>query len=98
MITRFPSGVAWTEVGYHPVGMNPATRLRPLCETSITQTLLLSALATKSVFWSPVRAIAFGVDPEGAFGERPVFTDSIGRPDSESITVTSSELPQETKS
>src|SRR5439155_24643075 len=65
---RLPSGVTRTEVGYQPTGIKPSERLRPGVLTSKTATILLSALATKRVFSSGVRATLFGVDPGGALG------------------------------
>src|SRR5690349_4770873 len=66
--SRDPSFVNWTPVGYQPVGMKPSTWLAPGFFTSITATVLLSALATTSVEPSGERASAFGVEPAGEFG------------------------------
>src|ERR1035437_9831446 len=63
-----PSGVTRTEVGYQPTGMNPNERLLPGFSTSKTATVLLSALATNSIFSSGDSARLFGVDPGGALG------------------------------
>src|SRR6266498_3998811 len=63
-----PSGVTRTDVGYHPTGMKPSERLLPGALTSNTATLLLSALATNSVFSSGDKARLFGVEPGGRPG------------------------------
>src|SRR5262249_19304076 len=97
-IIRLPPGHAITAEGYHPVGMNPATRLDPLFDTSITQIALLSALATYSELPSGESASAFGVLPAGAFGVREHLMVSMARLEATSSTLTSSEFPQETKS
>src|SRR5437764_1586011 len=65
---RLPSGVTRTEVGYHPTGMNPSERLLPGALTSNTATLLLSPLATNSVFSPGERARLVGVQPVGEPG------------------------------
>src|SRR5258706_4298285 len=95
---RFPSGLTSTAEGYHPVGINPATRLAPRLDTSITQSALLSALATYSVSPSGESARAFGVLPAGALGVREHLMVSTCRREVASRTVTSSELPQLTNS
>jgi hypothetical protein len=63
-----PSRLIMAAVGYQPVGMKPSTWLRPLSETSMTATVLLSALATGSRFSSGDKLTEFGVDPGGAAG------------------------------
>src|SRR5579872_3429428 len=73
-----PSGLTPTADGYQPVGMKPATRLFPQREMSITQTSLLSALATYRVRLSGEIASASGVLPDGACGVRVVLTVSRG--------------------
>src|ERR1043166_3309675 len=63
-----PSGVARTDVGYQPTGMNPSERLLPGVLTSKTATTLLSALATNNVRSSGESARLFGVLPGSACG------------------------------
>src|SRR5437763_11324087 len=60
---RLPSGVARTQVGYHPVGINPSDRLLPGCETSKSANALMLAFATYNVFSSGESARLFGVEP-----------------------------------
>src|SRR2546421_1561310 len=83
-----PSGVTRTEVGYQPTGMKPSERLLPGVRTSKTATLLLSALATNSVFPSGASARLFGVEPGGKPGYNEAIRVSSGFPVSVSITVT----------
>ena len=66
--SRRPSGVTRTEVGYHPVGMNPIDRLRPGCRTSKTAIALMLAFETKSKDSSGLRATLLGVEPGGESG------------------------------
>src|SRR5438067_4422283 len=75
-------------LGYQPVGMNPITCDCPRSWISTTATLLLSALATKSL--SPDSASAIGVEPMGALGSRDVRIDSVtfGASETASITLT----------
>ena len=64
----FPSGVTRTDVGYQPAGIKPSERLFPGMLTSKTATMLLSALATKSIFSSGDSARLLGVEPGGECG------------------------------
>src|SRR2546429_6820309 len=77
-----PSGVTRTEVGYQPAGMKPSERLLPGVLTSNTASVLLSALATKSICSSGERARLFGVEPGGDCGERAAQIRSRARPQS----------------
>src|SRR5262245_24735047 len=67
-ITRLPSAVVVTNVGYQPVGKKPSIRLLPCSSMSTTAIELLSALATYSVSPSGDNANEFGVLPAGALG------------------------------
>src|SRR6266545_6229254 len=83
-----PSGVTRTEVGYQPTGMKPSERLLPGALTSNTAMLLLSALATNSVFSSGDKARLFGVEPGGRPGYSEAESVSSVLPLSVSSTVT----------
>src|ERR1044071_1306943 len=86
--SRLPSGVTRTDVGYQPTGMNPSERLLPGTPTSNTARLLLSALATNSVFSSGDRARLLGVEPGGRPGCRDAVNVSSVLPVPVSNTVT----------
>src|SRR5258708_32049388 len=75
-MTRLPSAVVETRVGYHPVGRNPSGRLLPRSVTSITDTELLSALATYSRSPAGDNASEIGVLPAGALGPSAVLMTS----------------------
>src|SRR3954464_3847068 len=60
---REPSRSKRTPVGYQPTGIQPWTADAPGFETSARVTVLLSALATRSVRPSGDSARPFGVDP-----------------------------------
>src|SRR5690348_4563800 len=73
----FPSGDTARDDGYHPVGMKPFSSERFGFRISITATLLLSALATKSSVPAALTATASGVDPTGSEIRTDVFIVSI---------------------
>ncbi len=77
--------------------MNPLTWLRPGAAMSMTATLLLSALATKSVLPSGATASASGVLPSGALGKSAVWIVSVTIPRRVSITETQLLEAQATK-
>jgi hypothetical protein len=66
--TRLPSRENAAAVGYQPDGRKPETRLSPGRDTSATATVLLSALAMRSVAPSGERPSPLGVEPGGALG------------------------------
>src|SRR5207244_3035117 len=92
-----PSRENMAAVGYQPVGMNPSTSLCPGFATSITATVLLSALATSRRLSSGERLTWFGVDPGGACGNIDTEICSAARPVSRSIAHTALVFAQATK-
>src|SRR6185436_12484209 len=64
----FPASSKRTDVGCHPVGMNPSDLAFPGSDTLNTARLLLSALATSRNVPSFDKARLVGVLPLGAFG------------------------------
>src|SRR5437879_2257597 len=74
-----PSEDVATAVGYHPVGMSPATRIldRPIRTTA---TALFPAMATYNVRPSGESASALGSLPVGARGERATASCSTTTP------------------
>src|SRR6187397_1069096 len=70
---REPSRSKSTAVGYQPTGIHPWTAEAPGFDTSATVTVLLSALATRSVRPSGDSASPLGVDATGA--SRPRATE-----------------------
>src|ERR1019366_5515248 len=83
-----PSGVTRTEVGYQPTGINPSAWLLPTALTSKTATLLLQALATKSLVSSGDNARLFGVEPGSEVGANDASSVSTVLPEAVSKTVT----------
>src|SRR5262245_35479387 len=65
---RAPARSNATLVGYHPEGTQPSTSLAPGFSTSTIATVLLSALATRSVVPSGDSDRLFGVVPTGESG------------------------------
>src|SRR5689334_1422515 len=74
-----PSRLNIAPVGYQPVGMKPSTSLWPGVATSITATVLLSALATSRRLSSGDRLTEFGVDPGGALADIDTLICSTAR-------------------
>src|SRR5215472_12690998 len=98
MKIRFPSRLKRAAVGYQPVGMNPSTRLAPGFETSTNATVLLSALAMRSLVPSGERPMPPGVEPGGACGKSADEIVSSTRFVFRSITYTAFVLEQATNS
>ena len=83
-----PSRATRTEVGYHPVGMNPSGVLPPRSLTFTTARLFVLALATNSTDSSGDSARELGVQPEGAPGAIAVPITSTALPVAVSMTET----------
>src|SRR5215203_3346250 len=98
MKIRLPSRLHWAAVGYQPVGMRPRTTLAPGRETSTTATVLLSALATRSVWPSGDRPRPLGVLPGGVAGLRASEICSLAARAARSTTQTALVLAQATNS
>src|SRR5262245_16407060 len=97
MKMRLPSRLNIAAVGYHPVGMNPATSLLPGVATSTTATVLLSAFATRRTCSSGDRLTWFGVEPGGAPGNSETEICSTALRDFTSTAHTAFVLAQATK-
>ena len=83
-----PSREILTDVGYHPVGMNPRGVLAPISLTFTTARLLVLALATSRTVSSAESASELGVQPAGAMGSMAVPMVSTAFPAAVSITLT----------
>src|SRR5438477_11047703 len=77
--TRLPSRENAAAEGYQPDGRKPETRLSPGRDTPATATVLLSALATRSVAPSGQSPSPFGVGAGGALGQRAIDVGSTPR-------------------
>src|SRR5450432_3387882 len=77
LVTKIFVPIAFTHVGYHPVGMNPLDLLLPGLLTSNRARQLLSALAIYKVFSSGLNASPLVVEPSGALGYREEVNVSI---------------------
>src|SRR5262249_49699488 len=96
--SRLSAGLKRTDVGYQPTGMKPSGWALPRSATLKTATLLLSALATNSIWPAGVRHRLLGGLPTAAAGYSAQAIVSRPLPVSASRTLTRVELAQATNS